>query len=214
MKKKSGFILSILAILCLIVITGGVSYAFFTYAKEGTTDNIIRTGTITFLYTEVEANGAGISIEDALPINDETGKAQMGAQKVFNFKIQSINAGKTSIPYEVTARKKNNSTLDEEAIKLYLTEVMGDQETEVLLDTYDNLKQTSIAVAEDIIEKKIYTDTVPANSSNYEKNFRLRMWIPDTIDFSGGKYNGKTFTITINVYANTEVITVPSQPTP
>ncbi|MCI5967209.1 MAG: cadherin-like beta sandwich domain-containing protein, partial [Tenericutes bacterium] len=61
-----------------------------------------------------------------------------------------------------------------------------------------------------------YKGKVPANTTKYEKNFKLRMWLDDGIDFSPVKdedgndtypYNGKTFTLTVNVYANANVVT-------
>ena len=50
-NRKKQIIITLVAIISLIVITVGVTYAFFNYAKEGTTDNTIQTGSITFLYT-------------------------------------------------------------------------------------------------------------------------------------------------------------------
>ena len=38
-NKKKQIIITLVAIISLIVITVGVTYAFFNYAKEGTTDN-------------------------------------------------------------------------------------------------------------------------------------------------------------------------------
>jgi len=212
MKNKKGLMLSLLGIIGLIAITAGVTYAFFNYAKEGTTDNAITTGTITFLYTEVSGVGRGISIDDAFPISDTQGKAQTGEGKVFDFKVTSTTQMDASIPYEVTARKKTGSTLDESAVKLYLTTVDGSTETEVLLDNYNNLDQTSKVNADTYTEKTIYTGRVPANESNYEQNFRLRMWIDSDVKFSPNPdgtypYNDKTFTITVNVYANAKVVT-------
>lgn len=219
MKKNKKILLSLLAILTLMIMTGGISYAFFTYLKEGTTENTIKTGIITFLYTEVEANGKGIAIQDAFPISDDIGKTQTGTGHVFDFIVQAKNTGKASIPYEITARKASNSTLDEKAVRIYLTELTGsDQEQQQLLDTYSNLSQTSIPVSDGVIEKKIYTDTVPANSNQYEKKFRLRMWIVENLDFSPIKdennqdiypYNDKTFSITVNAYANAQIVTIP-----
>ena len=222
MNKKKSLVLSLIGVLSLVIITAGVTYAFFNYAKEGTTENTITTGTITFVYEEVEAQGAGISISDALPVSDTVGKAQSGAGNVFNFKVTSKTMNSASIPYTVTARMKADSDLPQSAVKMYLTEVSGENETEVLLNTYDQLNQTSVVSTDTAIEKVIYTDTVPSGSTNYEKNFRLRMWIPNTINFSPVKdengqdvypYNGKKFTVTVNVYANAEVVSVPSAPT-
>ena len=222
MKSKNRLLLVTLAMISLVIITGKISYSFFTYMKEGTTENVIKTGIITFFYTEVEENGKGITIQEAFPIDDETGKVQVGTNRVFDFMIQSTNTSKSSIPYEITARKKSDSTLDEKAVKIYLTEITTeDYEDEKILDVYSNLNQTSVEVSEDVVEKRIYTDIVPASTKNYEKKFRLRMWISDDIDFSSTKdennidvypYNDKTFTVTINVYANTEIVTVPMEP--
>ena len=71
-SKKKQVLLTLIAIISLIVITVGVTYAFFNYAKEGATDNTIQTGSITFLYTEVSGVGKGISLTDAYPVADNT----------------------------------------------------------------------------------------------------------------------------------------------
>ena len=80
-NKKKQIIITLIAIISLIVITVGVTYAFFNYAKEGTTDNTIKTGSITFLYTEVSGVGKGISLTDAYPVADSIGKVQLEKEK-------------------------------------------------------------------------------------------------------------------------------------
>ena len=209
-KKKQVF-LTLIAVLSLVLITVGVSYSLFTYSKTGVTDNIVKTGRINFLYTEVSGIGKGISLTDAFPISDEEGKLQTGEGKVFDFKITSTIEMNSSISYEVTARKKSDSTLDEDKVKLYLTEIDGNEQ-EILLDKYSNLIQTNTKVPDGVIEKTIYEGEVPANT-NYEKNFRLRMWLDNDTDFSDGSMNNKTFTITVNVYANGKVVTIPENTT-
>ena len=216
-------IVLVLAIFLLVAVTIGVSYAFFTYARLGTTENTITTGTITFLYDEKNASGNGIVITDALPTTDANGKILTGDNNVFGFKVLATTTGNTSLPYEITARKKADSTAPEDAIKIYLTEVGTDTETPApltLKDTnvtrFSELTQTGVAVSDGIIEKTIYNGSVPANSTNYEKNFRLRMWIADDVDYSPTKdsegndvypMNNKKFTVTVNVYANATVVT-------
>ena len=206
MKNRNNILLSILGIITLVIVTVGVSYAFFSYTKKGTTENSIKTGTITFLYTEVTGVGKGIKIEDSLPISDDQGKLLTGSGNVFEFKITSDTLSNTSIPYEVTARKSSNSTLDEKAVKVYLTEVDG-EESELLLSKFSDLDQTDKVDSNKYAEKIIYEGTVPANTTKYEKNFKLRMWVDENTDFSDGSMNAKTFTITVNVYANGKVIT-------
>ena len=205
-SKKKQIIITLVAIISLIVITVGVTYAFFNYAKEGTTDNTIKTGTITFLYTEVSGVGKGISLTDAYPIADSIGKVQVGEGKIFDFKVTSNISMNSNIGYQVTARKKTGSTLANNAVKVYLTEVNG-TEQELLLSKYSELDQTDKVDSSKFDERILYEATVPANTSNYEKNFRLRMWVDENTDFTDGSMNDKTFTLTVNVYADGKVIT-------
>ena len=205
-NKKKQIIITLIAIISLIVITVGVTYAFFNYTKEGTTDNTIQTGSITFLYTEVSGVGKGISLTEAYPVADSIGKVQVGEGKVFDFKVTSNISMNSNIGYQVTARKKTGSTLDDSAVKVYLTEVNG-TEQELLLSKYSELDQTDKVDNSKFDERILYEATVPANTSNYEKNFRLRMWVSDDTDFSDGSMNDKTFTLTVNVYADGKVVT-------
>lgn len=221
--KKQSRILLILSLFLLVAVTAGVSYAFFNYTRLGTTENTITTGTITFLYDEQEAAGNGIQITDALPMSDDNGKVLTGTDNVFDFRVLATTTGNANLPYEITARKKLDSDTIDDLVKLYLVEVNGDSETEAPLTmdgdnirTYDTLTQTNIGVADGTVEKTIYQGTVPANSTNYEKNFRLRMWISDDADYSPIQdeegndvypMNNKKFTVTVNVYANATVVT-------
>jgi len=205
-NKKKQIIITLIAIISLIVITVGVTYAFFNYAKEGTTDNVVKTGEITFLYTEVSGVGKGISLTEAYPVADSIGKVQTGEGKVFDFKVTSNISMNSNIDYQVTARKKTGSTLANSAVKVYLTEVNG-TEQELLLSKYSELSQTDKVDSSKFDERILYEATVPANTSNYEKNFRLRMWVSDDTDFTDGSMNDKTFTLTVNVYADGKVVT-------
>ena len=205
-NKKKQIIITLIAIISLIVITVGVTYAFFNYAKEGTTDNTIKTGSITFLYTEVSGVGKGISLTEAYPVADSIGKVQVGEGKVFDFKVTSNISMNSNIGYQVTARKKTGSTLANSAVKVYLTEVSG-TEQELLLSKYSELDQTDKVDSSKFDERILYEGTVPANTPNYEKNFRLRMWVSDDTDFTDGSMNDKTFTLTVNVYADGKVVT-------
>lgn len=198
--------LSTLAIILLIMITAGVSYAVFTYTKLGSTENTITTGSLKFLYTENTGVGNGINLTNAFPVTDEVGKAYSTEDTVFDFKIEGVNTGDTAIPYEITLREKTGSTLTGDVIKVYLTDMTENKDTELLAPTlYNSLTSTTVDVG-DYNEKTIYQDTVAANQANYEKYFRLRMWIDNNTDFSNEAYNNQTFTATVNVYANTAVV--------
>ena len=205
-NKKKQMIITLIAIISLIVITVGVTYAFFNYSRTGTTDNVVKTGGITFLYTEVSGVGKGISLTEAYPVADSIGKVQTGEGKVFDFKVTSNISMNSNIGYQVTARKKTGSTLANSAVKVYLTEVNG-TEQELLLSKYSELSQTDKVDISKYDERILYEATVPANTANYEKNFRLRMWVDENTDFSDESMNDKTFTLTVNVYADGKVVT-------
>ena len=204
-KKTTGIMLSVLGVLSLVLITAGVTYAFFSYVKEGTTENTITTTTITFLYDELTSKeGNGIQITDALPMSDTDGKALTGTNNVFDFKITATSTGKASIPYEVTARMKNgsNEALADQ-VKLYLTTVNGDVETASpltvngdVVKTFGSLTQTGKVDTDIATEKTIYNGTVPAESSAYSQDFRLRMWVSgdedSAIDYSPLEFKHNT----------------------
>lgn len=216
--------LLVLALVLLVAVTAGVSYAFFNYTRFGTTDNTITTGTITFVYDEKEALGNGIMISNAYPMADDTGIVQTGIDNIFDFQVLATTSGNADVSYEITARKSTDSDDVDENIKLYLTEVTADSEVAAPLTIngttvkkYSELTQTTTAVGTGIVEKTIYQDTVSAGTTNYEKNFRLRMWVSEDTDFSpvqdedgNDNYlmNNKSFTVTVNVYANATVVSV------
>lgn len=204
-KKTTGIMLSVLGVLSLVLITAGVTYAFFSYTKEGETENKLTTTTITFLYNELnDQEGNGINITDALPISDTDGKALTGSDNVFNFKVTATSTGKASIPYEVTARMKSGSdTSLADKVKLYLTTVSGSTETAVSttvsgdsVKTFGELTQTSKVASSTATEKTIYTGEVPAQSNSYSQDFRLRMWMSgdssSAIDYSPLEFKHNT----------------------
>lgn len=197
-------ILGILGVISIFLVLTGASYALFNYIKQGTKENSLKTGTITFLYSELSSVGRGISIQEALPMSDEQGKLLIGEGKVFDFKITSDTMNKSAINYEITVEKKIGSTLPDGALKVYLTEVSGSKEREITLDKYENLLKTSMGSKEN--EKKLYDGVVPSNVGKYEKHYRLRMWMDENAGIHDEQYAGKTFTLTVNVYANGKVI--------
>ena len=204
-NKSKQILFSLLGVLSIFAITIGVTYAVFTYTKEGTTDNVVTTGTLKFLYTENNTNGNGISITEAEPISDTKGKELVGDKNVFDFKVEGTNTGSEVIPYEVTLRKKATSTMGEDNIKVYLQD--GIDQTELLTPTlYSKLKQTTTDVGNNV-EKRIYKGEVPANTNNYLKTFRLKMWLDENADLS--VIGGQTFTATVNVYSNAKLLQEP-----
>ena len=214
MKNKLKKTAVMFAFLALLTITTGVTMAFFTYNGTGETLNTITVGGLTFHYKELDGKGRGISITDAMPVssNDD---AKTG-DKYFSFKVTSSTTGGTNIPYVVTARMNPGS--DEimgNIIDIYLTDD-SDNPTPLFSNTipkYNELEQYDQVTG--YTEKIIYADTV--TSSDYEKNFRLRMWIDQNTELNTGDgtsdYNNKQFSITVNVNATGSLADNSTNPT-
>ena len=70
--KKEIVVVGLIILMILAII--GVSYAAFSYSREGTKVNSITTGSITMTYTESDNV---INIGNALPTTDETGMVRL-----------------------------------------------------------------------------------------------------------------------------------------
>ena len=127
-KKRKRVIILIILLLLLLVIVFMVSYSIFSYTKKGDTDNTITTGKIKFLYTENTGVGNGINISDAFPVSDTVGKSYSTENYVFDFKVTASVPNNIELPYEVTARMANTSTLPSNLVKIYLVERQGNTE--------------------------------------------------------------------------------------
>lgn len=206
-EKKKLFLIT-LSVILLIMITVGLTYSIFAYTKLGTTDNTITSGILRFQYLENTKGGAGINIENAFPVSDQLGKNYESHGYVFDFKITATNTGSEAISYEVTLRENENTTLDGSFVKVYLTDTTNSNDIELLTPTkFSFLENTKIDVGK-YNEKTLYQNVVAGNQKNYEKDFRLRMWIDENTDISSVDYINKTFSATVNVYANTNVVTL------
>ena len=224
MKKKSfAFALFVLG---LVLITTGTAYAIFRFTQVGTTESSMQVGSITFHYKEINGKGHGINISNAYPISDVDGKAQ---NDYFDFRITS-NSAFAEIPYTISVLPTGDVELAN-VVKLYLTEVNNNVETQVVLSKYSELTSVTFTGKE---EKVLYRTTVPVDGNSYEKNYRLRMWIDSEANFNGTNvtkyycgdtevergticdngraavskhsqasiYNNKSLSLTVNVHTN------------
>ena len=212
-------LLSILGVISLILITVGVSFAFFTYEKQIAIENNLNEGKLSLIYSKNLYSDRGLSITSLTPVDDSLGKNFNSDKYVFDFRIVGNSSGNPEIPYEITLRKDVASILAENNVKVYLTEINGEEEIESELTTssgkvktFDVLKQTEVISAREEIEKTIYQGTIPSDTANYEKSFRLRIWVSEN---STGLANLITeevvkdffFQVELNVYANAKTVT-------
>ena len=85
-KEKLKDILTIGISVFMLVVVIGISYAAFTYSGLGKKENKITTGAITMSYTE---SSNTISINNALPTTDNTGKTRKNAGENIDFTDKS-----------------------------------------------------------------------------------------------------------------------------
>lgn len=215
-EKKKGFgskyLWLILLFFSLIIFVGIplVSYSIFgPVSKEGGNDPTssptppITTDSILFTYSDVNARGNGILIEDAIPVPDNQGKIAMGSNYYFDFNI-TATTGKSKLHYQILAVKGEESTLKENDTKIYLTNMQGAVEVPIencfkdgSVKTYNQYKTTDNSLLKGNV---IYEKDLASNLKNYTDSYRLRMWVrEDATD-----YLDKQFSVKIDVYAETK----------
>ena len=204
-NNKDKKMMILVCLLSALTIFLGISIAAFNYFGKGTTNNVIQTGKIIFSYSDADFGsyeGNGVNISNAAPIPDSVAKTMVGKNQYFDFNI-TASTPNTDIAYEIVAKKGDNSTLPENQVKIYLTELNGSTEVETpltgkaVIPTYSELRTTDNAV---LSGKTIYYGTVNAGEVAYRKNFRLRMWISDAVDVTQLE-DEKVFTVKVNVAA-------------
>lgn len=200
-KNKFRIIIACISILSLMLILCGTSLSLFEFTKQGTTENVVKAGTLSVYFTESTGTGMGINISDAYPVSDSIGKNYLNSDQIFDFTITGENTSNNEIPFEITLEKLENSDLDNNAVKVYLTDITEENQ-EIEIDEpmlYSDLYDSVFKINND--EKVIYQDKVESNET-YNKKFRLRMWLSDSIDFEHGNYDNKTFETIINIHSD------------
>ncbi len=199
-KKKDNnnskqILLSVLGVAILIVAVVGVSFAAFSYSKTGTQVNTITTGTISMNY--VESDNA-INLTNALPMTDDVGKALADENQYFDFTVSANITGTTTINYAITGEKvEGESTLPDAGVKVYLTDMDDDADSEILPPTkLSTLDKTAASEASGAPEGqfKLTTGTFSATSSH---KYRLRMWVADDYTVTG---ESQAYKLKVNVY--------------
>ena len=187
-------LLSVLGVAILVVAVVGVSFAAFSYSKTGTQVNTITTGTITMSYSETTN---GINLTNALPMSDGVGMALSEEEQYFDFTVSANITGTTTINYAITASKEAESTLPDTAVKVYLTDMDGTADTQILAPTkVSGLTPTTGSESSGTPSGQfiLHTGTFDATSSH---DYRLRMWVADDYQVTG---SSATYKLRVNVY--------------
>ena len=181
-----------------LFLVSGISYAFLSYQGIGNKNSNITSSGITFNYKE-KTNY--ISLNEVMPMTDEQGKAQ---NDYFEFDIASTGVTNSFyIPYDIVLKKTNNSSNIDEAIKVYLTRVENGSEIPLVLTTFNELGNYINQLTNTQNEKLLHNGQVIID--NYNKTFRIRIWVDYDTDFTLSKYSNATFGLSVNVYSKGKI---------
>ena len=199
-KENIKNILTITTSIFLLIVVIGISYAAFTYSGVGQKANTITTGAITMSYTE---SSNTISMNNALPTTDATGKTRKDAGEYFDFTIKSSISGNTDINYEIAAKADSSNTFSGDNIKYYLTTVdSAGKETEVMAPrTYYEEPSGNVYTGRPADMMSLYTGNLK-NQGDTTINYRLRLWVDENYNPQNDN-GGLTYKVKVNVYGQT-----------
>ena len=207
-NNKKYLTLILIGLLTLVI---GVSLSFIMFDLSGN-DNSIKNGQVSFVYTEPSNE---VVLKDQLPITDELGKNQ---DKYFEFSVMSnattnvTDKTGVNIFYEISLSKKDveqiYNQLEDDQVKIYLTKVVGNEETVILEPTL---------ISE--LEKSEYGDSLKiyntknkhhGNNGGITTKYRLRFWIDNEVNatnwYKENKYEYR-FVVNVNGHApNLDII--------
>ena len=202
MKDKKKITITLVLTIVLVVAIVGISYATFTYAGIGKKENTITTGVLTMTYIE-DTNT--ISMSNALPTTDATGKKRLTKGEYFDFTVSGTVKGSENINWEIAAEDVTTATkkIDGSLIKLYLTSINSDgTETEVMAPkTYKNETSANETTGRPNNMMSLATGTTNASFST---KYRLRMYVDESYNPQGDG-GGLSFTVKVNVYGKTGI---------
>ena len=175
-NKQPKIIFAVLGVAILLTLTVGLSFAIFTYNGKGGT-NTISTGTISMSFTE---STNVISLTNALPV--QSASLAENSSTYFEFSVSSTTSTAMTVPYTIkiseVAVDSGYTKINTGLVQVYLTEVSGTTETakvNKLASTILNTQTTATLLS---------ANHVHSASGDMVTKYRLRLWIPYSVDAS------------------------------
>ncbi len=199
-KQKFKNILTIGTTFILLIAVIGISYAAFNYSGIGQKLNTITTGAITMNYTE---SSNVISMSNALPMTDTTGKKRLNSGEYFDFTIKSSIAGNTDINYEIVAKEENGNTFSGQNVKFYLTKVNSDGSEEEAMPpkTYSEDSTGNVYTGRPSDMMSLFVGNLNQQGDT-EIKYRLRLWVDESYNPQSDN-GGLVYKVKVNVYGQT-----------
>ena len=200
MKNKKKDLVLILIVFILLIAIVGISYAAFNYVGTGQKLNTITTGAISMNYIE---SSNVISMNNALPTTDNTGKKRLNTGEYFDFTVKSSIRGNTDINYEIAAKEESGNTFSGKNIKYYLTKVNSDgTETEVMAPrTYYEEPSGNVYTGRPADMMSLFVGNLKTQGDT-TINYRLRLWVDENYNPQNDN-GGLVYKVKVNVYGQT-----------
>ena len=200
MKNKKKDLVLILIVFILLIAIVGISYAAFNYVGTGQKLNTITTGAITMNYIE---SSNVISMNNALPTTDATGKKRLNMGEYFDFTVKSSIKGNTDINYEIAAKEESGNTFSGKNIKFYLTKVNSDGTEEEAMPpkTYSEDTTSNVYTGRPADMMSLFVGNLN-QQGDITINYRLRLWVDENYNPQNDN-GGLTYKVKVNVYGQT-----------
>ena len=199
-KEKIKNILTIGVTFVLLITVIGISYAAFNYVGAGQKLNTITTGAISMNYIE---SSNVISMNNALPTTDTTGKKRKNTGEYFDFTVKSSIKGNTDINYEIAAKEESGNTFAGKNIKFYLTKVNSDGTEEEAMPpkTYSEDTTSNVYTGRPADMMSLFVGNLNQQGDT-EIKYRLRLWVDENYNPQNDN-GGLTYKVKVNVYGQT-----------
>ena len=144
-----------------------------------------------------------ISMNNALPTTDSTGKKLSNSGEYFDFTVKSSIAGNTDINYEIAAKAENGNTFDGKNVKFYLTKVNSDGSEEEAMPpkTYSEDPTSNVYTGRPSDMMSLFVGNLNQQGDT-EIKYRLRMWVDESYNPQNDN-GGLIYKVKVNVYGQT-----------
>ena len=210
-KKNRKIIINIVAVIALLCIAVGISFAGGYWSYTSSNDNTLESGSVSLTYLESTSE---INLTNALPMSDKDGKLLSKKGAKFEFAVTTNSDYSQVINYDINIEPLVVDTgltgLDPSAVKVYLEDKEGNQlVSPVKLSELNNFnlystkhthkkggtKITSKYVLKAWIDKDVVASDwykeYKNNNTKYQYKFRVNVngegaeYVPENIDKSG-----------------------------
>lgn len=189
-NSSKSLVLSLVGVAILVVAVLGVSFAFFSYTRTGSSNNLITTGSLSFVFQD----GNTINLTNHFPISTSEGLGLEGTDKVCTFTVTGNTSG-SPITYTVSAVEgdtQSGTRFKDSEVFIYVT------------STSDNADDITFTPSEGYAAGKaigalplvLGTGSVSSETS-VTRSFTVKMWVDSSVVTVG-----ETGTYTTDAYSD------------